>query len=131
MVLAQEPAVRMCSGESSHSRALWSSNGSREAQETADIGRAVKHAFEVVEGEILDRSRAEAGRDGATALVLLRIGQAAPPLVLGTASSHGHVIRETLVVSSSIYNIMSNHSPFNPALCVSANEVCKDLLIEP
>lgn len=79
MVLAQEPAVRMCSGESSRSTSLWSRDGggSREAQEAADIGRAVKHAFEVIDGEILDRSRAEAGRDGATALVLLRIGQAA------------------------------------------------------
>ena len=39
------------------------------------MGHALKHAFNVVDDEILDSARAQQGRDGATALVVLRIGE--------------------------------------------------------
>ena len=73
-VLAQEPALRTCTGVAA---GLWARQdvSSQEAQEAADMGHAVKHAFSVVDEEILERARAEQGRDGATALVVLRIGE--------------------------------------------------------
>ena len=50
--------------------------GSRESQESTDMGRAISHTFQQVDLEILDRARAEQGRDGSTALILLRTGDA-------------------------------------------------------
>lgn len=81
MVLAQEPALRTCTGEVGIGVLPWARHdlGSREAQEAADMGRAVKRAFNVVDDEILDRARAEQGRDGATALVVLRVGTVTLP----------------------------------------------------
>lgn len=75
MVLAQEPALRTCTGEVGASALPWASHdGMREAQEAADMGNAVRRAFSLVDGEILERAREEEGRDGATALIVLRIG---------------------------------------------------------
>lgn len=77
MVLAQQPALRMCTGEAAPT---WAADGNRrEAKEAAVMGTAVKQAFQIVDGEILERARAEQGRDGATALVVLRIGDPSNP----------------------------------------------------
>lgn len=75
-VLAQEPALRDCRGELSKSPFPWDQQDSnqRESKEAHAMTNAVKHAFHLVDQEILDRCRQEQGRDGSCALVVLRVG---------------------------------------------------------
>eukprot|EP00884_Botryococcus_braunii_P014428 jgi/Botrbrau1/22987/Bobra.0030s0052.2 len=67
MALAQEAAVRSCTGDGV---------GGADFVEEGAMGTALRRVFHVVDQEILDRARAEGGRDGATALVVLRVGSA-------------------------------------------------------
>ena len=69
--------MRDCRGELGESPFPWvqqdsSQRASREAQA---VTGAVKHAFHLVDQEILERCRQENGRDGSCALVILRIGE--------------------------------------------------------
>ena len=76
-MLAQEPALRECRGEVGVGTFPWAQHASeRESREAKAMSSAVKHAFKVVDEEILDRCREEQGRDGSCALVILRIGAA-------------------------------------------------------
>jgi len=76
--------MRECRGEVNSSALPWVNQGaaSREVQEAEAMRGAIDHAFHLLDTEILDRARAEQGRDGATALVVLRIGTLSDPLLL-------------------------------------------------
>ncbi|KAK9845926.1 hypothetical protein WJX81_006154 [Elliptochloris bilobata] len=63
-VLAQDTAFAQCRGEP----------GASAEAETAAMRSAMTRTFAVVDGEILDRARAEDGRDGSTGLVVVRTG---------------------------------------------------------
>lgn len=67
MALAQEAAVRSCTGEG---------GPGTDFTEEGAMGGALRRVFHTVDKEILDRARAEGGRDGTTALVVLRVGSA-------------------------------------------------------
>lgn len=60
----------------------------RESREAQAMVSAVKHAFHLVDEEILQRCRQEKGRDGSCALVVIRIGML-PPYALPLASYPG------------------------------------------
>lgn len=64
--LAQEPALRMYTGSSGPPAAM--------AAEIKALAAAVKKAFRDVDDEILNGARAIGGRDGCTALMLMRLG---------------------------------------------------------
>jgi hypothetical protein len=61
--------LRTCTGEGPPST---------DAAEEAAVSAALHRSFHAMDSEILARARAEAGRDGSTGLVLLRLG-ARPP----------------------------------------------------
>ena len=87
-VLAQEPALRDCRGDmGARNPSPWAQHTSeRESREAKAMSSAVKHAFKLLDDEILDRCRQEQGRDGSCALVILRIGLSSSVLLPALAS---------------------------------------------
>ena len=85
-LLAQDPALRW--KESSASSLLGATSldaQDREAKACACVDQAIRKAFFTVDREILDKSRDENGRDGSTALVVLRMGKFPSELVHSNA----------------------------------------------
>ena len=68
-ILATDTALRTCTGEGPPAA---------QAAEEGRISTALVHAFEATDREILMRSRLEGSKGGATALVVLRVGESAP-----------------------------------------------------
>jgi serine/threonine protein phosphatase PrpC len=101
MALAQEAAVRSCTGDGF---------GGSEFMEEGAMGSALRRVFHAVDQEILDRARAEGGRDGATALVVLRIGSA-----LFTA--HAGDSRAVLCRNRTAFRLTEDHKPNLPKVC--------------
>lgn len=65
-LVAGEPALRTCIGSAAPAATL---------QESQHMTAALVHAFEAIDHEILTRCRRDGGRDGATGIVIVRLGE--------------------------------------------------------
>ena len=68
MVLASQAALRDCLGDAP----------SQDKAEEGRMAAALRSSFHAVDREVLQRAGDEQGRDGATAVVILRTGECAP-----------------------------------------------------
>ncbi|KAK9829310.1 hypothetical protein WJX72_005079 [[Myrmecia] bisecta] len=95
LLLAADPALR-------------DSTGDAKAQlEGLAISKALRSAFHAVDAEILDRARAEAGRDGSTGLVVLRVGEV-------VYAAHAGDSRAVLGRSAKALRLTEDHKPNLP-----------------
>ena len=65
MILASQPALRDCTGDAP----------ATDQAEQSKMAQALRSSFHTMDGEILQRARQDEGRDGSTAVVILRTGE--------------------------------------------------------
>uniref|UniRef100_A0A383WM94 PPM-type phosphatase domain-containing protein n=1 Tax=Tetradesmus obliquus TaxID=3088 RepID=A0A383WM94_TETOB len=99
LLLASHPALRLYRGEMGPPAIV--------KQEEAAVGSALKHAFRQVDDMVLSTARHEGTRDGATALVLLRLGNA-------LYAAHAGDSRAVLCRDAAAYRLTEDHKPHLP-----------------
>ncbi|WIA44540.1 hypothetical protein OEZ86_007274 [Tetradesmus obliquus] len=99
LLLASHPALRLYRGETGPPAVV--------KQEEAAVGSALKQAFRQVDDMVLSTARHEGTRDGATALVLLRLGNA-------LYAAHAGDSRAVLCRDAAAYRLTEDHKPHLP-----------------
>eukprot|EP00879_Flechtneria_rotunda_P000997 GHRR01001131.1.p1 GENE.GHRR01001131.1~~GHRR01001131.1.p1 ORF type:complete len:866 (+),score=406.00 GHRR01001131.1:371-2968(+) len=99
LLLASHPALRLYRGEIGPPAVV--------RQEEAAVGAALRSAFRQVDDQVLAVARREGTRDGATALVVLRLGGA-------LYAAHAGDSRAVLCRGGTAYRLTEDHKPHLP-----------------